>query len=609
MNISLLYIFIIYSILFHLTSLIVSAFEAGSKLEETPLSYDPLKINWPSLSYNKYDFLCTHYEPLCNNYLDQIACSESNRTVSACGSSGKLVDYNGACICNGDPVFYDATGRVSEELIDNRIKGDVGWMLEPWADGPPYSLRTSYNGVCQLVLHRLGCDTSDFKIVYGNQSTSWACECGSYDAASTRVGELVVDTLNDALLTELVVFQDPIHLSIELSIAVMVLVGKLSSIVAAFLYLPPIIGFLLGGIAIQDIISPSLIKGAGGNGPHATPFGEIKTFALIIVIMRAGLSLKPREILARGYMTLALSILPYFVEFAIILRSSQIAFDWSAVDAGLLASILAALSPSLVIPGMIKLVDEKLGYTPRNVLTSAPIEVVLAIILYGIFSNLEQGFNPIYFWVKPLPLYANILLIPVNIGFSFILGSIGAFMIIKYTNFRETCAIKRVNEVLSKNIAEYLFFTISICYLLYALCQVMYIQQTSGIVAVFSMTLCISEFGNKDLVEQMKSGLSGLWVFVEVFLFTETGISLATTAKTGPLQSQRAFSGSRIGAVVGVLLLGTLGRSVAILGLVLAGYYTLAPHRRNINYILLWWISTWMFQIPKGLFGCFYYIL
>ena len=63
---------------------------------------------------------------------------------------------------------------------------------------------------------------------------------------------------------------------------------------------------------------------------------------------------------------------------------------------GLLVSIMAALAPSIIIPGMIKYVGEKLGYTPKTVLTSAPIEVVLAIILFNIFANLEQtSVNPV----------------------------------------------------------------------------------------------------------------------------------------------------------------------------------------------------------------------
>ena len=97
----------------------------------------------------------------------------------------------------------------------------------------------------------------------------------------------------------------------------MVLVGKLGSVLASALYMPPIIGFLLAGFGMQDIISQGLIKGCASLG---TKFlSEARTFALIVVLMRAGLTLKPREVLAKGAMTALLSVLPYFAEWAVML--------------------------------------------------------------------------------------------------------------------------------------------------------------------------------------------------------------------------------------------------------------------------------------------------
>jgi hypothetical protein len=64
------------------------------------------------------------------------------------------------------------------------------------------------------------------------------------------------------------------------------------------------------------------------------------------------------------------------------------------------------------------------GYTGKQVLISTPIEAVLAIVLFGIFSNLEQvgEKNTLYPWVKGVPLLENCLLIPANLLFSTVMG-------------------------------------------------------------------------------------------------------------------------------------------------------------------------------------------
>lgn len=479
-------------------------------------------------------------------------------------------------------------------------------MLEPWADGPPYAFGPSYFAICKLALHRLGCEVENFNMsshatLSTNAKTgSWVCICGTYTDTSVRLSELMTDKMNEATLTELVIFQDPTTLTVEASIGISLLIGKLSSIVASLFYLPPIIGYFLGGVAIQDVISPSLIKGVGGNGPHSTPFGEIRIFALIVVIMRAGFTLKLSKVIEAGYMSLALAIIPYLAEFAAIMGIGGYLLGWGTTDIGLLASILAALSPSLVIPGTIKMVKENLGYTPRCILTSAPLEVVFADILYSIFASIEQSKNPMYPWVHSLPLFAKVLLIPVNIVFSCVLGFIGGCIVLKYIDYREQAKGPIVNRVLEKHVTEYLFYTIVGCYILYSLCQVMYIQKSSGIVAIIAMTLTISEWGEPKIVSNMYAGLDGLWTFLEVFLFTTTGMNLAFKAKTGPLQSERGLSQSKVGQVIVILLVGTVGRAAGLLLVQLFGYSTLAPHRRELKYMSAWWLATWVIQWPKA---------
>jgi hypothetical protein len=90
------------------------------------------------------------------------------------------------------------------------------------------------------------------------------------------------------------------------------------------------------------------------------------------------------------------------------------------------------------------------------------------------------------------------------------------------------------------------------------------------------------------------------WVFVEVFLFTTVGINLSFKAKTGPAQSYRGVPDSDVAKLIEILILGSMGRSAGILGIECTGFGTLSPHRRTLQYMGLWWLCTWIFQMPKA---------
>jgi hypothetical protein len=92
----------------------------------------------------------------------------------------------------------------------------------------------------------------------------------------------MIDKITEAKFMATPVFDDPVVLSVELSIAILLLGGKLGSILANLIHLPPIIGYLLAGIAIEDYLNVGLLKGCGGNGPKVTPQGLFFFYLLFI---------------------------------------------------------------------------------------------------------------------------------------------------------------------------------------------------------------------------------------------------------------------------------------------------------------------------------------
>ena len=222
---------------------------------------------------------------------------------------------------------------------------------------------------------------------------------------------------------------------------------------------------------------------------------------------------------------------------------------------------------------------------------------MLAIILYYIFATLEQSTpNPFYPWVPILPLWANIVLIPVNIGFSSVLGYCVGYCIARYFTFRSEIKLPWLERIVMASSSELLLVLITLCYTLYALCTPQYIQQASGILAVFVCTMAVSAHAPPEITADLKASLAGLWTFVEIFLFTTTGINLSLRAVNGPEQSMRGLSSNDVGTLIGILFVGQLGRCVGILATGVATLTTLAPHKRNVPYMLRWWLTTWIFQ-------------
>jgi Kef-type K+ transport system membrane component KefB len=209
---------------------------------------------------------------------------------------------------------------------------------------------------------------------------------------------------------------------------------------------------MMGGLAIQNIINPMFYD--GGGYPYPSPASEIKLIALIIVLMRSGLSIKFDELKATAIVSGVFSWLPYFAEFFLWMYIGVYFFHWRTIDMGLMASIMSPLGPSVVLSGLLQMVAGKknYGYVPKQMIITTPIEAVIAIVLFGIFSNLEQASgNPLTPWVKVMPLWESCVLIPVNLIFSIVMGMVVGWVCSKYINWRAKIKTDYIWVRVSKN--------------------------------------------------------------------------------------------------------------------------------------------------------------
>jgi hypothetical protein len=313
--------------------------------------------DWHGLSFDSKDFLCEHWDEFCETVLDDVNCSmdETERIMEGCANypdEKDMANWVGKCECTS-PVHYSAGTRVTQQLISNRIYPDMSWMMEPWSTGPPYDIVRSYKAVCGKVLHRLGCAEGNQTIFAQDElltdglgvpipGSNFKCTCGTMTTATPFINVLMMDKMNDYNLRSTPIFSNPVYLSVPMSMCIILITGKIGAIIAVYLKLPPIIGFLLIGLGIQNILSPMFLKGAGF--PFPSPASEIKLIALVIVLMRAGLAIKFDEITANAIPTFLLCTFPYMAEFFAFMYIGKTYFtDFSTISMGLFASIMAPL--------------------------------------------------------------------------------------------------------------------------------------------------------------------------------------------------------------------------------------------------------------------------
>eukprot|EP01034_Spumella_vulgaris_P002590 gene2590-3360_t len=271
--------------------------------------------------------------------------------------------------------------------------------------------------------------------------------------------------------------------------------------------------------------------------------------------MRSGLSIKFDELKATAIVSGVFSWLPYFAEFFLWMYIGVYFFHWRTIDMGLMASIMAPLGPSVVLSGLLQMVGGKknYGYVPKQMIITTPIEAVIAIVLFGIFSELEQAAgDPLVPWMKSMPLWESCVLIPVNLLFSIVMGVFVGWFCSKYINWRSKIKSDFIwvraskNPQMGSSTADLVYVLVVACYCMYSLCNNSYIQQSSGVLVVFVCCITVSKLTSPAIVIDLAQGLKGIWVFAEVFLFTLIGTSLAFNSSNGPLYGQRGLTGAQI---------------------------------------------------------------
>lgn len=152
--------------------------------------------------------------------------------------------------------------------------------------------------------------------------------------------------------------------------------------------LPALFGMIIAGI----IIGPYSLNLLDSKVLDIS--NELRRIALIIIIIRAGLKLDLNNLRKVGKEALLMSFLPASFEILAFFIFGPILLGFSRIDSLILGSIIAAVSPAVVVPRMIILIDEKLGtdkQIPEMILSGASLDDVFVIVLFSSFISLGMG--------------------------------------------------------------------------------------------------------------------------------------------------------------------------------------------------------------------------
>ncbi len=162
------------------------------------------------------------------------------------------------------------------------------------------------------------------------------------------------------------------------------IIGKLFKSIS----IPALAGMLLVGIALGpcylNLLDPKLL------GISA----ELRKIALIIILMRAGLALDIKDLKKVGRPAVLISFIPALLEIAGMVIFAPIILGLSLLDSLVLASVIAAVSPAVIVPKMLNLMETGYGtdkQIPQMIMAGASIDDVFVIVLFTVFTSLSIG--------------------------------------------------------------------------------------------------------------------------------------------------------------------------------------------------------------------------
>lgn len=310
--------------------------------------------------------------------------------------------------------------------------------------------------------------------------------------------------------------------------ASILLAGWLGGRLAKRSGLPSVLGMLLAGILLGSLLSRNLPASLVAVEPF------LKSFALIVILLRAGLGINRGILKKTGITAILMAALPCLAEGAFFFFAFRYVFAFSVPVAGMTAFMLSAVSPAVIVPSMLNL--KELGYgankeVPTIILAGASLDDVFAITLFSVFIRMHTegiGFELFELLHIPWSIIAGI-----GIG-----AALGFLLVLVFRKVKQIRATEKVIVLLALSLV---------------MIEIGDHYQIASLLGAMTVGYILFEWENK-IAREIASKLAKIWIFAEIVLFVLIGLSL------NPAYILKAGWKGLI-----VILIGLAARSIGVL--------------------------------------------
>ncbi len=292
------------------------------------------------------------------------------------------------------------------------------------------------------------------------------------------------------------------------SLAFIFLVGLAFAAVCQSFKLPRIIGMLITGILLGPYILNLL------DASILSISADLRQMALIIILLKAGLSLNLADLKKVGRPAIMMSFVPASFEMLAFFLFALYILGISRIEAAVMGAVLGAVSPAIVVPRMVQLMDSKYGTNksiPQMILAGASCDDIFVVVLFSTFIGMAQGNS-----ATPM----NLIHIPISMLLGIALGIIVGYLLsllfeTAYTHGRYIRNSMKVIIILG---VSFSLKSIEIC--------LEDIVPISGLLAIVSMACMLKIKSTASVSKRLSEKFGKLWLAAEVILFVLVGAAV-----------------------------------------------------------------------------------
>lgn len=325
------------------------------------------------------------------------------------------------------------------------------------------------------------------------------------------------------------------------SLALVFLIGLSAAAICEKIHLPRIIGMLVTGIIlgpyVLDLLDPSILGISS----------ELRQIALIIILLKAGLSLDLSDLKKVGRPAVMMSFVPASFEILGYFLLAPSLLGVTRTEAALVGSVLSAVSPAVVVPRMVKLMEEKYGTEksiPQLIMAGASCDDVFVIVLFSSFLSMAQGGS-----VSA----KEFLNIPLSVLTGVAIGAVSGWLLAVFfeTSYSHRHLVRNSIKVIVVLGTAFLLMSVETAVKKYV--------AVSGLLAVVSMA-CVIKMKSTPIVSKRLSEKFGkLWLAAEVVLFVLVGAAV-------DIRYTFAAGGKAVIMILAALVFRAVGVTVCLVG-------------------------------------------